>query len=126
VTAEIVANLLAAHGVAADLLEPEVTESALMTGPLRAQRLPEELSALGVQISIDDFGAGYTSRSELKTLPVNELEIKKPFVMTMSEDTSNEGNGAQSVHVGHNGSLVFAQPGALPADALEQVITAER
>jgi diguanylate cyclase (GGDEF)-like protein/PAS domain S-box-containing protein len=81
-----VAGLLAAHGVPASLLELEVTESAIMLDPVRARRLLEALSELGVRLSIDDFGAGYTSLSQLKTLPVDELKIDRSFVMTMSSD----------------------------------------
>src|SRR5665647_3013840 len=55
-----VAELLAAHGIAAELLELEVTESAIMTEPARAQQLLEQLATLGVRISIDDFGVGHT------------------------------------------------------------------
>jgi diguanylate cyclase len=75
-----VAELLFAHGVAADLLILEVTESAIMTEPVKAQHLLEQLSALGVRISIDDFGVGYTSLSQLKTLPVSELKIDRSLV----------------------------------------------
>ena len=55
-----VAELLAAHEVAPKLLVLEVTETAVVTEPLRAQQLLKRLSALGIRISIDDFGAGYT------------------------------------------------------------------
>ncbi|MBA2463621.1 MAG: EAL domain-containing protein [Nocardioidaceae bacterium] len=108
---EIVAELLATHGVTADLLELEVTESALMTEPVRAQRLLEELSALGVRISIDDFGAGYTSLGQLKTLPVNELKIDKSFVMTMTEDTSNDLIVHSVIDLAHNLGLSIVAEG---------------
>lgn len=53
--------LLAHRGVAAGLLEVEVTESVVMIEPERAARLLNELHALGIRIAIDDFGAGYAS-----------------------------------------------------------------
>ncbi len=59
----LVADLLARHQVAPALLKLEVTESAIMTDPVRAQALLERLAAQGVALSIDDFGAGYTSLS---------------------------------------------------------------
>jgi EAL domain-containing protein (putative c-di-GMP-specific phosphodiesterase class I) len=80
------AELLAAHGVPPALLEIEVTESALMTGPVRAQQMVERLSALGFRLSIDDFGTGYTSLSQLKTLPVSAIKIDRSFVTSMTED----------------------------------------
>ncbi len=113
-----VAELLAAHDVPAELLELEVTESALMTEPARAQRLLKQLSALGVRISIDDFGAGYTSLGQLKTLPVNELKIDKSFVMTMTEDRSNSLIVHSVVDLGHNLGLTIVAEGVESEQAL--------
>ncbi len=117
-----VAELLAAHDVPAELLELEVTESALMTEPVRAQRLLEQLSALGIRISIDDFGAGYTSLGQLKTLPVDELKIDKSFVMTMTEDRSNSLIVHSVVDLGHNLGLTIVAEGV----ESEQALTALR
>jgi len=113
-----VAELLAAHDVPAELLELEVTESALMTEPARAQRLLEQLCALGVWISIDDFGAGYTSLGQLKTMPVNELKIDKSFVMTMTEDRSNSLIVHSVVDLGHNLGLTIVAEGVESEQAL--------
>ncbi len=118
----MVAKLLATHGVSAKLLELEVTESALMTEPVRAQRLLEELSALGVRISIDDFGSGYTSLGQLKTLPVDELKIDKSFVMAMGEDRSNALIVHSVVDLGHNLGLTIVAEGV----ETEQALTALR
>jgi diguanylate cyclase len=113
-----VAELLAAHGVVADLLELEVTESAIMTEPVRAQRILEQLSALGVKISIDDFGVGYTSLGQLKTLPVTELKIDRSFVMTMTEDQSNALIVHSVVDLGHKLGLTIVAEGVESGDAL--------
>ncbi len=107
----MVGELLAAHGVAPDLLVLEVTESALMTEPVRAQRLLQELAALGVRISIDDFGAGYTSLGQLKSLPVSELKIDKSFVMTMSEGSSDDLIVHSLIDLGHNLGLSIVAEG---------------
>ena len=113
-----VAGLLASTGVPAELLELEVTESAIMTEPVRAQRLLEALAALGVRLSIDDFGAGYTSLGQLKHLPVTELKIDKSFVMTMTEDTSNSLIVHSVVDLGHNLGLTIVAEGVESAAAL--------
>ena len=97
-----VADLLAAHGVPADLLELEVTESALITEPDRAQRLLGAIDALGVRLSIDDFGAGYTSLGQLKNLPFTELKIDKSFIMNMVKDPSDALIVQSIVDLGHN------------------------
>jgi diguanylate cyclase (GGDEF)-like protein len=113
-----VAQLLAAHGVAPELLELEVTESAIMTEPVRAQQVLEKLSALGVCISIDDFGAGYTSFGQLKTLPVGELKIDRSFVMTMIEDRTNALIVQSLVDLGHNLGLRLVAEGVESEHAL--------
>jgi diguanylate cyclase (GGDEF)-like protein/PAS domain S-box-containing protein len=116
--AQLVAELLAVHDVPAHLLVLEVTESAIMIDPVRARLALEQLDALGVRISIDDFGAGYTSLSQLTTLPVSELKIDRSFVATM---TSNPGNAmiVQSViDLGQNLGLTLVAEGVETEQAL--------
>ena len=108
---DVVAKLLATHGVAPQLLELEVTESAIMSDPLRARQILERLAASGIRISIDDFGAGYTSLSQLKTMPITELKIDKSFVMTMVEDTSNAVIVQSVIALGHNLGLTIVAEG---------------
>ena len=114
----MVAELLTVHGVPAALLELEVTESALMTEPSRAQRLLERLARLGVAISVDDFGAGYTSLGQLKDLPVSELKVDRSFVTTMTEDRSNALIVHSVVDLGHNLGLTIVAEGVETAQAL--------
>ncbi len=113
-----VAELLAAHGVSASLLELEVTESAIMVDPVRARRLLQDLSDLGIRLSIDDFGAGYTSLSQLKTLPVDELKIDRSFVMTMSSDARDALIVESVVELGRNLGLNVVAEGVETAQAL--------
>jgi len=117
---DLVAELLATHRVDPNLLELEVTESAIMTEPARAQRLLEQLSALGVRISIDDFGAGYTSLSQLKNLPVSELKIDRAFVMAMIEDPSSALIVRSVIDLGHNLGFTLVAEGV----ETEQIMTA--
>ena len=113
-----VAELLATHGVPASLLELEVTESAIMLDPLRARRLLQNLSDLGIRLSIDDFGAGYTSLSQLKTLPIDELKIDRSFVMTMSSDARDALIVRSVVELGQNLGLNIVAEGVETAEAL--------
>ncbi len=106
-----VTELLAAHYVPAHLLELEVTESAIMIDPDRAQQTLKQLAGLGVRISIDDFGAGYTSLSQLTTLPVSELKIDKSFVMTMAQDPGNAMIVQSVIDLGHNLGLTLVAEG---------------
>jgi diguanylate cyclase (GGDEF)-like protein len=115
---DMVAELLAAHRIPAALLELEVTESALMIEPARAQRLLEQLSAMGVRISLDDFGAGYTSLGQLKTLPISELKIDRSFVLAMTDDTSDALIVRSVIDLGHNLGLTIVAEGVETQQAL--------
>ena len=106
-----VAELLAAHDVPAHLLELEVTESAITIDPVRARQMLEQLAALGVRISIDDFGAGYTSLGQLTTLAVSELKIDRSFVMTMTEVPGNAMIVQSVIDLGHNLGLTLVAEG---------------
>jgi diguanylate cyclase (GGDEF)-like protein len=106
-----VAELLAAHDVPAHLLELEVTESAITIDPVSARQMLEQLAALGVRISIDDFGAGYTSLGQLTTLPVSELKIDRSFVMTMTENPGNAMIVQSVIDLGHNLGLTLVAEG---------------
>lgn len=76
-------DLMAQSGVAPDAIELEITESAMMVDPKRALGVVNELSKLGVLISIDDYGTGFSSLAYLRDLPVHALKLDKSFVMNM-------------------------------------------
>jgi len=77
---ESVRCLLDSTGIGADWLELELTERMLMDDvPLVRQRL-EQLRALGVRISVDDFGTGHSSLAHLKELPIDKMKIDRSFV----------------------------------------------
>jgi diguanylate cyclase (GGDEF)-like protein/PAS domain S-box-containing protein len=85
---ETVAQLLDTWHVAPGSLILEITESSLMTDPLRASENLTQLRALGVRMAIDDFGTGYSSLASLKNLSVDELKIDQSFVQAMATDAS--------------------------------------
>ncbi|QTE27911.1 putative bifunctional diguanylate cyclase/phosphodiesterase [Pengzhenrongella sicca] len=114
----MVAELLAEHGVPARWLTLEVTESAIMTDPKRARELLERIAEQGIEIAIDDFGAGYTSLGQLKHLPVTELKIDLSYVTTMDTDTSNSLIVRSVIELGHNLGLSAVAEGVESAAIL--------
>ena len=87
--ADEVRRLLDTWRVEPHMLELEITESVIMADPMRAMSVLARLSALGVGLSLDDFGVGYSSLTYLKKLPVTEIKIDKSFVMNICTDESD-------------------------------------
>jgi diguanylate cyclase (GGDEF)-like protein len=81
-----VAAILKEHGVPADSLEVEVTESMLMADPELSVTTARRLNAIGVRLAIDDFGTGYSSLSYLKRLPISALKIDQSFIRDLATD----------------------------------------
>lgn len=115
---ERVARLLAQYEVPADLLLLEVTESAIMSEPVRATEVLRQLTDHGLKIAIDDFGVGYTSLAQLKNLPLHELKIDRSFVMTMSQDRSNDVIVRGMLDLGRNLGLTTVAEGVENSESM--------
>jgi diguanylate cyclase (GGDEF)-like protein len=118
---EEVKTALECADVPAHLLELEITESAIMTDPLRARRLLTELAELGVRIAIDDFGTGYSSLAYLKDLPVSQLKIDQSFVQHMHDDLNDAIIVRSVVDLGHNLGLQTVAEGVEDHETWEQL-----
>jgi diguanylate cyclase (GGDEF)-like protein len=79
-----VAAALGRHGVPAQRLILEITESMLMTDADRARTALERLQQIGVRVAIDDFGTGYSSLAY--RLPVHAIKLDRSFVAGMLDD----------------------------------------
>jgi diguanylate cyclase (GGDEF)-like protein len=116
--ASLVIAALDEHAVPAHRLMIEITETALLTDPGRAGLVLAELAALGVGISIDDFGVGQTSLGFLSSLPVHELKIDKGFVTDMTTDAGHAAIVRSIVDLGHNLGLRVVAEGVETDDVL--------
>ncbi len=97
-----IAQLLLARGVPAERLALEITESTIMADPQRAVGVLTQLSEMGIRLSIDDFGVGYSSLSYLKRLPVNEIKIDRSFVAQMDSDEDDAFIVRSTIDLGRN------------------------
>ena len=106
-----VSKRLKENNVEPEMICMEITESALMQDPVRARRTVEELHNLGVSISIDDYGTGYSSLAYVKNLPVNELKIDREFIKNMINNKQDIAIVRSTIELGHNLGLKVVAEG---------------
>jgi len=83
--AAMVTSALAEAGLPPQRLELEVTETALLDDSEATIEILHQLRALGVRVSLDDFGVGYSSLSYLRKFPFDRIKIDRSFVGTLGE-----------------------------------------
>jgi len=110
--------ILRRHQAVADGFCLEITESAIMDDPQRAEATLNRLAERGFKLSIDDFGTGYSSLAYLKKLPVNELKIDKSFVMAMEKDAGDAKIVRSTIDLAHNLGLTVVAEGVENAAVL--------
>lgn len=103
-------KLLAMYNVRPEWLVFEITESAVMTEPIRALQNLTKLNKMGIHLSLDDFGTGYSSLAYLKKLPVSEIKIDRSFIKDMELDSNDTVIVRSTIALGHNlGMKVVAE-----------------
>ena len=102
--------LLSRHNMPPHMLTLEITESAMMNNPVNARKVLHELNEMGIILSVDDFGTGFSSLSYLKLLPVHELKIDKSFIFEMLENDNDAIIVKSTIELAHNlGYKVIAE-----------------
>lgn len=105
-----VLGALTRHELDPGLLTIEITETAVVSDPERAAATLRRLSRRGVKISLDDFGVGYTSLSQLDHLPIDELKVDRQFVAGLAGGRESGAVVRAVVSVGHElGMTVVAE-----------------
>jgi EAL domain-containing protein (putative c-di-GMP-specific phosphodiesterase class I) len=113
-----ISGLLRDANLSPSKLVLEITESAVMKDPLYASKVLRDLKDLGVSLSIDDYGTGYSSLAHLKRLPVDELKIDKSFVTHLRNSAPQDLLILRStIELGHNMGLKVIAEGVEDAEA---------
>jgi EAL domain-containing protein (putative c-di-GMP-specific phosphodiesterase class I) len=107
---ELVSSLLERWGIEPHYLKLEITESCMMSEPERVIAMLQSVQDMGVQLSLDDFGTGFSSLSYLRRLPIDEIKIDKSFVKEMTTNSSDAEIVRATINLAHNlGRQVVAE-----------------
>jgi diguanylate cyclase (GGDEF)-like protein/PAS domain S-box-containing protein len=106
-----VVEALDGAGLDASRLELEITESSAMQNPEATIQTLNALKSLGVRISIDDFGMGYSSLSQLQRLPIDTLKIDRSFVRDITTDPGDAAIATAVVTLAHSLKLKVVAEG---------------
>ena len=107
----IVDDALTLYGVGASRLTLEVTERVMTNDPGKAYAILSQLQQMGVRISIDDFGTGFSSLAQFRDLPTDELKIDQSFVIPMFNSEKNLAIVKAIISLAHNFSLKVTAEG---------------
>lgn len=97
----------------------EVTESAVMHDMDRALAILDKLAKMGIALSVDDYGTGFSSLAYLKKLPVQELKIDKAFVLNLATDKEDEILVQSTIDLGHNLGMKITAEGVEDEKSLD-------
>lgn len=97
-----VRSALADTGVTPHLVDVEITESTLIDDPDRVIGHLQQLKELGIHISLDDFGTGFSSLSYLKRFPADTLKVDRSFVIELAENRKDEAIAQTIIALAHS------------------------
>jgi diguanylate cyclase (GGDEF)-like protein len=112
-------DALSAQALEAPALEVEITESALLADPDRAQRNLSRLRAMGVRVSIDDFGTGHASLACLRRFAAGTVKIDREFVAGLPDDEGDAAIVHAVVALGHSLGMRVVAEGVESASQLD-------
>lgn len=118
---QILAGLIARHGISPNRLQIEVTESMLTSDAAYTSRVLQELKHMGLTVALDDFGTGYSSLSYLSRLPVDVLKIDRSFLFELQESEQNRAVLTAVLQVGHALNLRVTAEGVETTEQLDEV-----
>jgi len=114
----LVHSILLETGLAPGRLELEITEGVLIEDFDRGLALLRRLKAMGVRISMDDFGSGYSSLSYLQAFPFDKIKIDRAFVVNLGRNPQSAAIVRAMIGLGHGLEMSIVAEGVETADQL--------
>lgn len=114
-----ICTVLEETGLPPSALELELTESTVMKEPAKAAVILQNLKSVGITISIDDFGTGFSSLNYLKQFPIDILKIDKSFIRNLEWDDTNASIAAAVVSLAQSLKLKVVAEGIETAEQMK-------
>ena len=121
--ARFISGALSRSGLDPARLEVEVTESILISDNDLARELLEELRAMGIQISLDDFGTGFSSLAYFRDFQFDKVKVDKSFVSDIATSENARAIIRSIVNLGRNLGIVVVAEGVETTEQLEALRT---
>ena len=113
---EHIAEILDSTGVPPNRLELEITEGAVMHNEEKSIETMKRLKALGISLSMDDFGVGYSSLSHLTRFPIDRLKIDQSFISDLPQNQEKAAVVRAIVAMAHSLNLATVAEGVETAE----------
>jgi diguanylate cyclase (GGDEF)-like protein len=119
--AELIGTALKRYRLEPRSLLLEITETEVMMDPEQVIEILDQLSGMGFELSIDDFGTGHSSLVYLKRLPVDSIKVDKSFVSDMETDDDNASIVHATIDLAHNLGLSVTAEGVESRQVYERL-----
>lgn len=116
---QTVSGILKTTGLNSTLITLQITENCIMEKHDDIIRLMNELKNIGIKLSIDDFGVGYSSLSYLKQFPVDTLKIDQSFIRDIPQDSDSRAITKSIISLARNLGLKVMAEGVETKDQLD-------
>ena len=108
-------------GVDPQLVTLEIAENAMIADAERSVAILTRLDALGVNLSLDDFGSGYSSLAQFKRFPMKEIKIDRPFIAGMTSDAGDRALVRTAIDLAHHFGMRALAEGVERADTRSEL-----
>ncbi|MNI31524.1 Oxygen sensor protein DosP [compost metagenome] len=97
----------------------EITEGTLIKNVNYGIQVMEDITKMGIRISMDDFGTGYSSLSQLERLPISEMKLDRSFIEGLTDDSRKSSIVRAVIELGHHMELKVVAEGIESSDDLK-------
>ncbi|NVN38172.1 putative bifunctional diguanylate cyclase/phosphodiesterase, partial [Komagataeibacter swingsii] len=109
--ASFIGEVLQKYGLSPDRLTVEITESVMMDESEETMKVLSSVRQIGVGLSMDDFGTGFSSLSRLTRLPLTEIKIDRSFIMNLESDSNAQAVTTAVIGIGNRLGMTVVTEG---------------